>query len=573
MSEILHGDDSDDEISDEEEEDPAEEEPIQAQQHNESNGPFTYCKVDVHWPDNGPATYINFFVVETTKSKGATIKLQPDGLYGLREVTEYRFELSDNAVVLNDGAGWFFDTELDSENQSVKVYHRGKFQPWTMCGLLNIQVKRNGGVVGYCQVNVYAHKVDKDLVVEYIASKAMELLYKANNNYSEIFTTAEKQSKDSPLYMHLERCLALIEDSQFYNAIESVLENPYSSVIFETHQVNLDCVMEMNHDIVYQILSCNDSNAFKLPNNHAWRNLGLDTVPRQVYIPQPNTTMKTVENGFVKMFLQRLREEIQKTTALSMPRVIQSLNCLNEWLSHPTMDNVDSIDESEIPHQSSILQYDPIYRDIYTFWFRFSETIVPYLSPIICDDWTFGCNRINMDLLWERYCFLQLVQAFNNICHQNERVQTDCFWDKAEIRKTALTYTYSRSNKPLVKIELRLMVDYPRVVGERLHHKPDFTVEFTSGASESSLIQFDAKYKRRETRGGIFAKWDDFRKMHVYRDGIRDGMRKTDGSYILFPGPAKGGQMFNNAGSGSLRGIGSFGLEPFKLNGEADLHI
>jgi hypothetical protein len=328
---------------------------------------------------------------------------------------------------------------------------------------------------------------------------------------------------------------------------------------------------------------------------------GLGSLPAKVEVPLDVETLDTVPNRFVKFALTRWFDVIQSLgiavnrglTGASSQRASREIEAVLNWLESilglPIFKEVGPL--RDFPSNNIVLQRRSGYRDIFRAYVLF-ETAAQ-LSWAGGDD-VYSAGQRDVATLYEYWCFLQLLGVVKGLCAS--------FNERSLVRENAgeLGLGLERGSVTVVDGELerlgrpvRLELYFNRTFGVpggswTRPMRPDCSLRLSpleaGGAYESTWLHFDAKYRVDQlvqifgseadagddasTQGT--AKRDDLLKMHAYRDAIK----RTSGSYVLYPGSPAGPPM--RSYQEVLPGLGAFSLRPSDSGdviGARDLHL
>lgn len=362
-----------------------------------------------------------------------------------------------------------------------------------------------------------------------------------------------------------------------------------------------------------------------------WHRQATVIIPEEVREERKFDSLDTPPNQFLKFALQSFRslcDDVLKAQRSGKPAwkdgspVILEAHAMQQtldaFLALPLFDDVDEL--RRVPFESISLQRREGYREILHGWLMLDAA-----SQI---DWPGhsdaykGASR-NVATLYEYWLYFLLVRAFRD---KLEMMPADGPLEKAHgvlpfcclAKDGRLLINLKQGEESICcfrwqlgKQKLRVHFFYNRVfsegkgVGERGSYsrrfRPDFTLalipeEFDGGdwhaaeeaaekAGRIAYLHLDAKY-RGENLIGLFgaadaedededpevissAKKSDLCKMHTYNDAIR----RTVGSYVLYPGTAskpedanKRFERYNEI----VSGIGAFALRPNRENAQPE---
>lgn len=314
----------------------------------------------------------------------------------------------------------------------------------------------------------------------------------------------------------------------------------------------------------------------------------LASLPAKVQVPVDAETLDTVPNRFVKFALTRWFDVIQSLgvavkrglTGAASQRAVREIEAVASWLESmlglPMFKEVGPL--LDFPSNNIVLQRRSGYRDVFRAYVLF-ETAAQ-LSWVGGDE-VYSAGQRDAATLYEYWCFLQLAGVVKGLCASfNERslVRDNAGELGLGLQRgseTVVDGVLERLGRPL-----RLELSFNRTFGFgpggswTRPMRPDCSLRLSplepGAAYESTWLHFDAKYRvdqlvqifgSDEAAGDVIAtegtaKRDDLLKMHAYRDAIK----RTSGSYVLYPGSPAGPPM--RSYHEVLPGLGAFSLKP-----------
>lgn len=276
---------------------------------------------------------------------------------------------------------------------------------------------------------------------------------------------------------------------------------------------------------------------------------GKYLLPLEVTNTVFSTTLNTVENRFLKFFLEEMNavclrvmksgSNVQEIRAKA-GRLQQKIHQL---LLLPFFKTVQPL--TFVPASSSVLLKRSGYREIYYHYVQSRLTFRSLLETQ--KEHAHKAGLKNMATLYEIWVFFKIAAVLFEDQIIQERAEEPVIKDGELLRtyewkagKYKLYYnkTYSKRNNGTYSIELR----------------PDVALL----ANNTDLFLFDAKYKFKDTGGMIRAvKPEDIHKMHTYLDAISAARTAV----VVFPGTSS---VFyrKNAEDALYNGVGAIPLVP-----------
>lgn len=271
----------------------------------------------------------------------------------------------------------------------------------------------------------------------------------------------------------------------------------------------------------------------------------------------------TSENRFIKFFvkqciriLSRFYDELFQYSyqnQLLIKEVNQYREELTRLLRTDFFNTISDI--TSINHSSTILTRQIGYKQIYEEYVNLKQA--PINNLFNSKDLMELYSNKSVDKLYEYICLFRLVDILECIYKTSAmaKISTD-------IQTTPYTVGLSEMNGGL-EFRFHATEEFPESTilfqhsftknnggSFSVEFKPDFTLKITDKVGEFFYYHFDSKF--RISNDGS-SKNDDVVKMHAYCDGIF----KTLGAYVLFPGDSK--IIYNKTNDESI-GVGAFPL-------------
>lgn len=399
------------------------------------------------------------------------------------------------------------------------------------------------------EVEVISFKLDyeKDFraLLSELAEKHTELILQLDQP-TEI-ALKMKQAEDiskQVLLLHLRK---LMEQDRLPLAIETILSNPHSKT---SHEVNWDDPSQISRidplELQQNFMDASWSIGGYLAN---WSNgFSPDTLPED----QTISTYDTKENRFVKFCLEelellvfQLKSELSSRYEPSHFFLESCEQTLERYLQHPFFREVGAFTHI---NNSMVLQKRNGYNNLLEYMQQFDMGI--QLESEIGEFDTLNGDLRPIHLLYEYWCFFQLVDIMERICEQSSEVASQLI-QRVE-RGFVLRLKHNvECNIPFtyhgITISLYYNRDFNRMILQEwngsydggLYH-PDFSLKLVVGEAVHWL-HFDAKYKidHNKLRSMLSEddelvgsyKRNDIHTAHAYKDAIL-GSR---GVYILYP--------------------------------------
>lgn len=544
-------------------------------------------------PQQNPAAYL---YVEDAAEYGEELHL-------LLEGTEYEYRFEDESL--------YFVTESPLLKPSLDERHRGRIMTGNYVGTLHLRVMGdNEEIIGCADFEVRSRKMDYksdyQKMMADITSYYTELVMLSSSPVTQKFMPDADESSKT-LYQKFAFVKSIIESEEFEEALHEILYNPVRAWAETTIEKPICATRRMNRSAMRQMATASNRMAL---SDDVYIEGGLTSVPRTLLVASKKDTIDTAENRFVKYVLTTFHDFCQgiqdlKHACENVKLMGEAKRCctkLENILSNVFFKEINS--PQFIALNSPVLQKREGYREVLQAWTLFG--LAAKLS------WRGGDNiyeagKRNVAALYEYWVFFKLLELIS------ERFELSAK-DKASLvildnegidlnlkqgRMTMVEGTYKSVSR-----DLHIRFFYNRTFGHSSNHhkrgswtttmRPDYTLSIWTGditeaeAEEQNTIvhiHFDAKYRvdhiqllndydyqeadrdefdeslaealnevKQQEQIGVY-KRADLLKMHAYNDAIR----RTGGSYVLYPGTTERSlQGFHEI----IPGLGAFPINP-----------
>lgn len=538
----------------------------------------------------------------------------------------YRLEPLDGAtdLVLREERG------VTRNPAAIGGYDEGFIEPGDQCGVFPLVATRSGDStpVARAVVEVRSVKIDYRAhyrgMLEYIAARCAGLLLDSRAP-TRLRLSAAWHTNRAALEQQLEFLRHTLESSRFRGAVDEVLRNPHRRLEDEREQRSISRPFKAGKDFARQIAHV--GNRIGVPPTHPLRlaQPRLASLPAYVTVTTRTDFLDTPENRFAKMVLVEFRDFLAEVGALlgrdpreaakpENARLLREVNRLRSLLDGLLGRGFlpDIARPETLPLGSPVLQRKAGHRELLHLWLQF------HVGAQLAweggqEVWQGGAR--NLATLYEYWLFFQLEALFrgkfacanplHSVLVENDaglprlklqrgvelRTPIGGVWSHTAGRRLAAEFHFNR------KFTRRRDRDHARPGSWTRGVQPDYTIsiwpaDFTQEEAEEKEamvhIHLDAKYRldfvktvfgddsdeemihdraesQRETSTAV--KYADLLKMHAYRDAIR----RTGGAYVLYPGNAGDGKLFEEFEGFHevLPGLGAFAIRP-RLDGTAE---
>lgn len=501
-------------------------------------------------------------------------------------------------------------------SQSARKANEGRIRPGNYVGRLALKVvdkdELDVAVVELESTSVKMdYRTDYQTMLNDLAEKSAELLMSSDEyvfQHYEVDPTADAET----LYQQFAFVKSLIVSDAFDAAVAKVCASPLKAMRSIRELRPTTRAGRIGRDGLRQLIS--SSNRDSLPSNHYLaKRFHWESVPHAIEHDVREETVDVPENRFVKFVLEAFMVFLRDMSTLdnaseNLKAEAEALaENLDYRLSDPLFRNVSRLDR--LPLSSPALQRREGYREILRAWLMFeSAAKIAWEGG---EDVYKGGKR-NVAVLYEYWAFFKLLDIVSGIFDfpqkELERLVV-CDKNKLELslrqgktmtfegvfepadgsRPLKAQFTYNKTFKYKDNLELQgswtvdMRPDYTLSIWPRYIKN----VEDAEKIDAVVHIHFDAKYKiekfleffsntpkadiedsitdtdtpkdelsaiKEEEDKGVY-KRGDLLKMHAYNDAIR----RTYGSYILYPGDKDDPKRRYHE---IIPGIGAFILKP-----------
>lgn len=476
---------------------------------------------------------------------------------------------------------------------------RGRFRPRQFVGVLPVSFRTDEGQVLRCRLEVRSRKLDYDSdyrsMLASIARESTELLmHRFGPSVLKAFAPSLPLDPKT-VYQRFAFLHSLLTSSEFEAAHAAIRSRPHT---------NFD--PELEERPLSRGARSTSAGLRQIGRLEAGRRAGV-AAPAHLTITHRRfeSTTDTEPNRFVRMAFEHWRAvAVRVTDALAgvdgapaergRREAEEVLVRLDEMLAASPLREAGRL--THFPVANQVLQKREGYREVLSAFFQ--SELAAQLDWEGSED-VFEAGRRDVATLYEYWCFLQLRRILERLCGGG--------FDPAplfEITDSGLSLVLKRKQECVLQGSLSrqgrrvdVQLWFNRHFAKRDESwsramRPDCSVRIAvdrhfSSQSSDFWLHFDAKY-RVEHLTQIFAddvdnldeadapsdspastaptlaKRSDLLKMHAYRDAIR----RSAGSYVLFPGDVASGEELTMYGE-LLPGLGAF---PMRVgpNGEAD---
>ena len=453
------------------------------------------------------------------------------------------------------------------------------------CGEFNLEV----------QSVKASYREDYRMMLEEITEKCHDLILQHSS------LTSQKIESDyfrdpKTAYQRFAFVSSIINSLEFHDAVHKITLSPVTKWKEGESVKDIRAIKRFYSSTLRQISSV--SNRIPLPEIHSLKEQ-FHSFPSKVKVKHKIETVDTPENRFIKYALMSFQSFCSdfKSKLSDKSRITNETDLiirkLEQFLSHSIFKEVST--PTTLPLNSPILQRKEGYREVLRSWLMFdlAAKLVWHGGEDV-----YSGNKRDVAVLYEYWLFFKLLEIIKEVFQIEPKNIEDLIKETndglglqlkqgrflpikgvydAGTRKLNVEFSYNRTFNGDSR--------YPQSGSWTKDMRPDYTLSIwpfglnAESAEKEELIahiHFDSKYKVDNIRD-IVGNDDDFReekldqsrgtfkrvdllKMHSYKDAIR----RTAGSYVLYPGTDTG---YTKIGFHEIiPGLGAFSIRPSKVN-------
>ncbi len=515
----------------------------------------------------------------------------------LLEGRSYEYQLQNAPGLMLQGSSAIVRSLLSSSNSDS-----GRIEPGSQTGLLAlVLVNAAGAKIASTAVEVRSSKLDYRSeyrqMMEFITEKCTGLLLEIRAPSQARFAPSASANA-AVLQQRFAFLKSVLDSKEFQAALHRIISMPHQKLEAELVDKDIRKGFKPGSSAMRQLAS--RTPRVQVPPGHPL-STRLATLPARIAILESRETFDTPENRFIKHslaiyvdFLLQI-EKLLGSAPSEEARLRREVEGLRERLaaelSKPFFKEISAPDI--LPLGSPVLQRKAGYKELLQAWLKFNLA-----SRLIWSggDDVYGAGKKDMAALYEYWLFFQMLDIASSLFQMEESaieklISSDSAGFRISLKSGASLKLYGRYASHSRNLKLRLSYNRTLSYGASSSNsgswtrnmRPDYTFSFWPEqfsevqAEEQELavhIHFDAKYRadtidklfgdasvdlqaeKEEQRQGSY-KRADLLKMHTYRDAIR----RTAGSYVLYPGD-KNKEFQLNGFHEILPGIGAFIMRP-----------
>lgn len=512
--------------------------------------------------------------------------------YQLKEGNFYEYDISE---------GYFLEgSEIVTTSKIKGRGSSGTISPNIYVGTLTISIlNARKEECGHVKLEVQSVKAtyreDYRQMLEEITEKCTDLLLQHTSPVSQFFEV-DFNADANTLYQRFAFIKSILDSDEFSDAVHKILSAPVRNWKESETEKDIRAIKRINNAVMRQFTGARSR--YDLPEYHSLKST-LSSIPSKIKIAHKTETVNTPENRFIKhalasffSFIGEFRMKVKGSYRLKQEATLLE-DKLEQYLNHSIFKEISL--PATLPLNSPILQRKEGYREILRVWLMVD--LAAKLAWHAGDDVYSGGKR-DVAVLYEYWLFFKLVEIIKEVfkiepksleqlikktddglglqLKQGIHIPLKGVYDSGT-RKLNVEFSYNKTFSG--------GNTYPASGSWTKSMRPDYTLSIWPHGIDSQTaemeelithIHFDAKYKveniieivgneedfkseKEDQKRGTF-KRIDLLKMHSYKDAIR----RTAGSYVLYPGTDS---PYTKIGFHELiPGLGAFAIRPSKSN-------
>lgn len=466
---------------------------------------------------------------------------------------------------------------------------RGRLRTGSYVGVLPIEAFADGRPIGRTMVEVLSRKLDYLDEYRYmlgdLSNEAVALVLERFAPSRQRFVDDWKANPRT-VYERFLHIQSVLTDPSFIQAVMHVIGRPHVEWVEVGESRSPHRHLRPASQLVRRLV--------RPGPREQWPGGFIPTLPRSVDVTRTEATVDTVPNRFVRFVLDdflslllRMSDVLTNGTPtgpsirgrLEVSALIAQLQGLR---GQPFFSEVSDLDH--FPLDNQVILKRPGYRELLHAYLRVQVGLALAWDGAI--DLT-GAQR-DIAKLYEYWAFVRLLRTLESLCDHLP------IGDLVTETKDGLTLSLKRGTERrftgrttrlgrTIDIDLFYNKSFGRMSESwTLTMRPDCSIRLQCSKDGKALtpiwLHFDAKYRLSDY--GLLGELapdetndpnpepvrDDLLKMHVYLSAIR----RSVGSYVLYPGPTKEGRRYRSYRE-VLPGIGAFALRPERSSGPISL--
>ena len=516
--------------------------------------------------------------------------------YQLMEGCSYEYQ-----VISKNNDFTYYLNEIKSLVKPSKIEKsRGRITPGVYVGTINLElmVEINGNQKLINSIPFEVRSIKQDYRDEYktmledITDFCTELIMRCNSPVFQKFSI--DYSRDPQIiYQQFAFVKAIVDSDTFDNSIHRIINSPVTKWEVKEENCDIRRIKKISSSVARQIVS--KTNRIRIDNIPDLSDK-METLPLRIKVNRKIDTNDTVENQFVKhaisvfySFCADIKNRM-KINSREYGEAEYLENKLGQILNRSFFKEISS--PKMIPLHSPVLQRKDGYRELLQIWLKFDLA-----SRLVWQggDEVYSAGKRDVATLYQYWLFFKLLDLLSEVFSLELQDVEDLIIEtnnglglklKAGVH-TVIKGIYNSGVRKL-RVEFHYNKtfsgnsDYPFGGSWTSDMIPDYTLSIWPAyfnkeeAEQQELIvhiHFDAKYRVKNfkellgnnsnnDKKGQYKRYDLI-KMHAYKDAIR----RTGGSYILYPGDKnKTFKGFHEI----IPGLGAFAIRPSIKNDGTD---
>lgn len=390
----------------------------------------------------------------------------------------------------------------------------------------------------YEKVNELVNYIDKKIT-------SLSLRFSSNSISNRTFTREIKSKNDFNQFIFLYN---LLKSKILINNINLVLRNPYKTFQNNSNTVEFYGATQFSNEDLIEIFSGNNVLKKSKSNLPLVKKL-KGFIPEKINQHENITSIDNNENQFVLFFLKNcinlltktikeLELNINKNKIINQDFIVELKGYRTELSRKVEFFNyVGRL--TTINKSSTVLTKRAGYKELYNYYLNMKS------NPInVVDEESFIelFENKSIDKLYEYVALFYLDEYLQTYYIQGTHKKTlgthsNNYAVTLDERNNKIKFKYSKEGYPTATLFFQRNYTRNENTSYAITQAPDFSL-FIEYNGKCSLYHFDTKFKiklfdnNHNNHTKQYAKEEDLKSMHAYRDGIKD----TKGAYVLYPG-------------------------------------
>lgn len=469
-----------------------------------------------------------------------------------KEPTGLGFNMTKEMYFIYEWNTYYLKSENKFPFTEEDYFFQGKSNK--ISNVATLKVENFVGVIRFrSQIfEVHSEKMSYENVeslVDYINDKIPQLPFGFSNTAvsQAKFKKEKSESEDFNKFIYVYQ---LLNSGSLLRAINTILRNPLQSIESNSYYKDFSQTTDLDSENISDIFS--GTSVFQKSKSNLkiiqkLKGYTPDRIKQYEHIISYNNN----ENQFVLFFLKLCIRILNKFSSelnliehhkhIGQSMFVKNLNKHKSELRRISKSRVfDGISRFTFINKSStVLTKGAGYKEIYNFYLNIKSIPV---SSIKKDDFIDLFENKSIDKLYEYaglFYINDYLKEIYNLGTIDEKITTvkNNYSIALDERNNKIKFQYIKEGYPKATLYFQRSYTPAQGTSYAISQSPDFSLLIENG-KDSFLYHFDTKFKVKVfdkidiESESLFAKEEDLKSMHAYRDGIIG----TQGAFVLYPG-------------------------------------